>query len=101
VGELGAIDLVVEDHIALELDGRAFHESTFERDRRKDLQITREGRHALRVSTSMLYREWHSVEAAIEAALHARLGPVAGNSGKPTPRPRGRKVSPGKGGEFA
>ncbi|HWM33563.1 MAG TPA: type IV toxin-antitoxin system AbiEi family antitoxin domain-containing protein [Pseudolysinimonas sp.] len=72
VGDLGSIDLVIEDAVALELDGRRFHESTFHADRAKDLQITREGRHSLRVDASLLFRSWPAVEAAIERALHER-----------------------------
>ena len=72
VGDLGAIDLVIDDHVALELDGRSFHESTFETDRRKDLAIAQEGRHAIRVSTRMLRDSWSEVEGAIGAALAVR-----------------------------
>ena len=79
VGDLQAIDLVVADTIALETDGRAFHESSFETDRRKDLQITVEGRHCLRVSYSLVVTEWPLVELAIERALLARGVPVRGS----------------------
>lgn len=85
VGVDSAIDLVVEDHVALELDGRAFHESTFETDRRKDLAITMEGRHAIRVSMTMLRDSWGDVEAAIGCALAARRHGDRGNSGELTP----------------
>jgi hypothetical protein len=72
VGDLGTIDLVVGDHIALELDGREFHGVAFERDRRKDLQITLERRHCIRASYSMVRDEWKRIEASILAALGAR-----------------------------
>lgn len=84
-----AIDLVVEDHVALELDGRAFHESTFERDRRKDLAIAIEGRHAIRISLPILRDHWSEVEHAVMAALAARG--VAANFGDLVPR-RHRKL---------
>jgi very-short-patch-repair endonuclease len=82
VGVSGAIDLVVEDQVGLELDGREFHEATFERDRRKDLAIAIEGRHAIRISRPMLRDAWPDVERAIESALAARWLGVAGNSGE-------------------
>jgi very-short-patch-repair endonuclease len=94
VGELGSIDLVVEDTVALELDGREFHERRFERDRRKDLAITLEGRHSIRVSRSMLVTEWPRVESAIEEALRARYVPVAGFSGVAHAMPRGSRRPP-------
>jgi very-short-patch-repair endonuclease len=96
VGELGAIDLVIEDQVALELDGREFHESTFEGDRRKDVAITSEGRHPIRVSHSMVRSEWASVERAIEAALRARRHPAAtGFSGVAPDEPCGhRRTTP-------
>lgn len=72
VGDLGAIDLVVADCVAVELDGREHHENSFEKDRRKDLQITLEGRHCLRVTYSMVINEWPRVDQAIAAALAAR-----------------------------
>lgn len=94
VGELGSIDLVIEDSVALELDGREFHESSFERDRRKDLAITLEGRHSIRVSRSMLISEWSRIEHAIEEALRARYVPITGFSGVAIPAPRGSRRTP-------
>jgi very-short-patch-repair endonuclease len=101
VGDLQSIDLVVERHVALELDGRQHHEARFEQDRRKDLVITTEGRHCIRVSARMLYTEWPAVERAIEAALGARRHGDSGTSGNPIAVPRARKVGPHLGGPFA
>lgn len=92
VGQLEAIDLVVGDRVALELDGREHHEKSFERDRRKDLRITLEGRHCLRVTYSMLVNEWPGVEGAIVAALAARG--FAQDSVTPPPEPRGTRRTP-------
>lgn len=89
VGDLQAIDLVVEDHVALELDGRAHHEARFESDRRKDLAITREGRHSIRVTASMLWNHWADVEAAISCALEARQ--VVPSAGTAPVEPRGKR----------
>jgi very-short-patch-repair endonuclease len=82
VGDFESIDLVVEEQIALELDGREFHESTFERDRRKDLAIAVEGRHSIRISLSILRDAWPKVERAIAAALAARRHGDGGKSGE-------------------
>lgn len=92
VGDLGAIDLVVADLVALELDGREHHERSFERDRRKDLRITIDGRHCLRLTYSMLLSQWPRVERAIVAALAAR-GFVQ-DSVTPPPEPRGSRRTP-------
>ena len=89
-GMLGANDLVIEDTVALELDGREFHESTFEADRRRDLITTIEGRHVIRVSAGMLRHDWPAILMAIEACLRARR---VGNSGNFVARPRGSQRS--------
>lgn len=93
VGDLESIDLVVEEVVALELDGREFHESTFERDRRKDLQITVEGRHSIRVSALMVLEIWPRIELAIEAALRAAQSAPVVSTGVVAPQPRGRRRS--------
>ncbi|MBI5161968.1 MAG: hypothetical protein HY996_11230 [Micrococcales bacterium] len=71
VGKSGRFDLLVEDVVAIEVDGR-IHESTFEADRAKDLAITVEGRHCLRITHRMLRNDWANVVLAIDAALAAR-----------------------------
>ncbi|MCU1528203.1 MAG: hypothetical protein JWP75_1966 [Frondihabitans sp.] len=83
------IDLVVNDVVAVEVDGRTFHESTFESDRTKDLAMVREGRIALRFSYSMIRTLWSQIVVAIEAAvrMHRRGGTACvGNSGSNLPR---------------
>lgn len=69
------IDIVVDGVIGLELDSRTFHESTFESDRRKDLVITLDDKHAIRASYDMVQNEWPTVLAAIEAAIDQRRKP--------------------------
>lgn len=76
LGELERIDLVIDGDVALELDGKEFHERRFERDRRKDLRITVGGRHAIRVTYSMLLNSWGTVHNAIVCALTARGHPM-------------------------
>lgn len=66
------IDIVVDDVVAIEVDGREHHESTFESDRVKDLAITVEGRHCIRVSRTMIQSRWPEILAAVESALDMR-----------------------------
>ena len=72
VGKGERIDLVVEHHVGLEVDGKEYHLHRFHKDRRKDLRIAIEGRHGLRISVPMLEQDWPEILAAIAAALHAR-----------------------------
>ncbi|GAA4666886.1 hypothetical protein GCM10025780_06000 [Frondihabitans cladoniiphilus] len=63
------IDLVLEGFLAIEVDGRRFHEDRFEADRSKDLVITTEGRHVLRLTYSHVRHEWPRVVDAVAAAV--------------------------------
>ena len=72
VGWLQRIDLVVENHVALEVDGAEHHRDRFHKDMLKDLRITIEGRHGIRISVPMIHNWWDDVVAAIESALAAR-----------------------------
>ncbi len=66
------IDLLVEESLALEIDGDEFHRDRFEPDRAKDLAATRVGFHALRPTARHVFREWAVVLDAIRVALTAR-----------------------------
>lgn len=101
LGELEAVDLVIEEVVALELDGREFHESTFDADRLRDARIVVEGRHAIRASTNLIRDEWPWIEKAIEAALDARRPGVGGNAGNSVRVPRGLQRSHGRKAEVA
>lgn len=68
------IDLVVEGLVAIEVDGREFHEAEFERDRRKDLAITRDGRTALRISAAMVRYCWPEIADAVRTAVDRHRG---------------------------
>jgi very-short-patch-repair endonuclease len=72
---LGAIDLVVDGVVALEVDGEEFHLTRFEADRRKDIAITRVGHHAIRASAMMVFGSWGDVHDAILLAIAARRHP--------------------------
>ena len=100
-GDLEAIDLLIEDIVALELDGREFHAATFDADRLRDLRVTIEGRHSIRLSYSIVRDHWGLVDKAITAALAARRHGDTGISGQPGQRPRGRHRSSGRRGNLA
>lgn len=68
------IDLVVEDQVALEVDGEEFHRDRFKEDRLKDLLITLLKLHVIRPPAVAVFNQWDLVLAAIETALE-RTGP--------------------------
>lgn len=68
---LGRVDLLVEGHLIIELDGWAFHgdEHTFEQDHRRDA-VAATGRYrVLRFTYQQVMHEWPSVFSAVLAAL--------------------------------
>lgn len=80
------IDLLVEGVVALELDGREYHESRFEHDRQKDLAITRTGWQAVRASYAMVRTRWGQIERGVRVALEHHAPPrpqtsAEGNAG--------------------
>ncbi len=86
VGHLGAIDLLVDDLVGLEIDGREFHATTFEKDSAKSVAIALAGYLPFRPSATLVLREWDTVLRAIETLL--------GNSGVAVPpHPRSRVAS--------
>ncbi|AMM22048.1 hypothetical protein AX769_20220 [Frondihabitans sp. PAMC 28766] len=94
------VDLVVDGTVAIELDGREFHQDRFESDRRKDLAIVRQGWLVLRGSYSMVRYEWAKILAAVRSALELHVRPLsrwneARRSMPPAvttwPRPQGRR----------
>ena len=82
LNDLERIDLVVEDCVGVETDGRQFHLTTFEADRTKDLDITIAGMHPLRPSANMVFHKWPRIVLALERAIAARApARPGGNSG--------------------
>lgn len=67
--EVRRIDLVVEDLVAIEVDGKHSHRDRFLEDRRRDLEITLLGYHVLRPAAVLVFNEWDLVLAAVDAAL--------------------------------
>ena len=70
------VDLVVDSVIGLEVDGRRWHEGSFERDRNKDITITIEGMHGLRPAASTVFGDWPRLHRAICVALGERGIPL-------------------------
>jgi len=71
IAGLGRVDLLVEGHLIVELDGWEFHgdEKAFEADRRRDT-VAASGRYrVLRFTYRQVMFEWPSVYAAVLAAL--------------------------------
>jgi very-short-patch-repair endonuclease len=77
VGDLESIDLVVDDVVAIEIDGDEHHRDRFEKDRAKDMTITIARLHVLRPSARMVFRRWDRVVAAINVALSMHAPPGA------------------------
>lgn len=67
---LGHQDLVVEDCVGLEIDGRRWHgEDRFALDRDRDIQAESLGRHVLRLRAAHIFETWPHTLAAIERAV--------------------------------
>lgn len=100
------IDLLVENSIALDVDGEAFHRDRFLPDRTKDLAATRSGYHAVRPAARHVFDEWPAVLEAIRVALAARAVPLPAvaahpasasgvdNSGRSRRRRRRKRAKP-------
>jgi very-short-patch-repair endonuclease len=71
---VGRVDLLVEGHVILELDGYIWHgdEEAFERDHRRDLAAGLAHYRVLRFTYDQVMFEWPSVYAAVLAARQAR-----------------------------
>jgi very-short-patch-repair endonuclease len=67
---LGHQDLLVNDRIALEIDGEAWHGADrFESDRERDLHAARLGRRTIRLTSHHVLDRWPDALTAIERAL--------------------------------
>lgn len=75
------IDLVVDHILALEINGRQFHQDSFEEDHLKGIQMTLAGFHAMSVSAKMVFGQWNLFLRAVEIALASHAPPDFGNSG--------------------
>ncbi|WP_111719345.1 endonuclease domain-containing protein [Homoserinimonas sp. OAct 916] len=66
---VGRVDLLIGDRLVVELDGREFHGSDFEADRRRDWELTQRGYHVVRISYSMVMFERERVEEGLLALV--------------------------------
>lgn len=68
---MGHEDLVIEDCVGLDVDGRRWHESEdrFANDRDRDLHVEGFGRHTLRLRASHIYASWPHTLAVIERVV--------------------------------
>lgn len=62
---VGHVDNLINDVVDLETDGREFHESSFESDRRRDLAAEWIGIRTLRVPAAMVDTDWDYIEETI------------------------------------
>ena len=68
---IGTVDLLVEDRLIIEVDGREFHDDdeAFGRDRTRDLHAALQRYRVLRLRWSTVLFDWPTAEAAVYAAL--------------------------------
>ena len=67
---VGFVDLLVGERLVIELDSRTHHLGTnYEKDRRRDLELIRQGFTVIRVSYRRVMEDWPSVESAILTAV--------------------------------
>jgi very-short-patch-repair endonuclease len=68
---MGHEDLLVENCVGLDIDGRQWHgEDRYEIDHARDLQVEGLGRHVLRISTSQIHVTWPTTMAVIERVVN-------------------------------
>lgn len=67
---VGHEDLLVEDCVGLDVDGRRWHgEDRFAIDRERDIRVESLGRRALRIWAGQIYDSWPTTLAAIDRAV--------------------------------
>jgi very-short-patch-repair endonuclease len=70
IAGVGHVDVLVGDRLVIEIDGEGFHTGPeFERDRRRDFELTMRGYLVFRVSYSMVMREWDDVREGVLALI--------------------------------
>jgi very-short-patch-repair endonuclease len=62
----GRLDLLVNERVAVETDGRRWHEHRFLEDRTKDLRVESWGIRVLRIAPMHIFDEWPETLATIE-----------------------------------
>lgn len=71
IAGVGSVDLLIGDRLVLEVDGWEFHSKRvdFENDRRRDLELARQGYRVLRASFWQVMNDWDSVFAVIRELI--------------------------------
>ena len=74
ISRVGYVDLLIGDRLVLELDGEAWHSGplAYAEDRRRDLELMRQGFVVMRLSFSQVMGDWASVESVIRALVSRR-----------------------------
>ncbi|MBF4633578.1 DUF559 domain-containing protein [Agreia pratensis] len=74
ISRVGYVDLLVGERLVIELDGEAWHSGpiAYAEDRRRDLELMRQGFVVMRLSFSQVMSEWALVESVIRAIVARR-----------------------------
>jgi very-short-patch-repair endonuclease len=74
ISRVGHVDLLIGERLVLELDGEAWHSGplAYTEDRRRDLELMRQGFVVMRLSFAQVMGEWASVESVIRALVSRR-----------------------------
>ena len=74
ISRVGFVDLLIGERLVLELDGEAWHSGplAYAEDRRRDLELMRQGFTVMRLSFSQVMSEWALVESVIRALVARR-----------------------------
>ena len=74
IQRVGHVDLLVGDRLVVEVDGRAWHSGplAYSEDRRRDLELVRQGYLVLRLSYGQVMNQWHVVEETIRTLIARR-----------------------------
>jgi very-short-patch-repair endonuclease len=74
ISRVGHVDLLIGERLVLELDGEGWHSGpvVYAEDRRRDLELMRQGFVVMRLSFSQVMGEWASVESVIRALVSRR-----------------------------
>lgn len=70
----GRLDLLVDDRVAVETDGRRWHEHRFLEDRTKDIRVEAWGIRVLRIAPVHVFDEWPHTLATIERMVRESSG---------------------------
>jgi very-short-patch-repair endonuclease len=74
ISRVGYVDLLVGERLVIELDGEAWHSGpiAYSEDRRRDLELMRQGFVVMRLSFAQVMSEWALVESVIRAIVARR-----------------------------